>query len=266
MPVFNGALYLKACIDSVLNQTYSDFELIIVDNQSTDDTVAIIKSYSDSRIKFFQNDSNIGLIPNWNMAISKASGTYIKLLPADDIIYPTCLEKQVAVLDRDIQHKIAMVCAKKHVINEKGKVILSRGFASRELEVSGFEAISKNMRSGGNIIGEGGTVLFRKSLFDQVGPFNSPLFYVLDIDQWYKLLLHGNLYYQPDILGAFRVSASSGSTKARKSQNSDLRTFMKRIYSEKQYKVTWLSYQIGLFKAALSTLAKRLLYKFVIKD
>src|SRR6476660_8884800 len=101
IPVYNGDRFIEAAIESVLDQTFKDFEIIIVDNQSTDNTVSLIKKYTDPRIKFFQNDSNIGLIPNWNMAMSKASGEYIKILPADDLIYPQCLEWQVAILNND---------------------------------------------------------------------------------------------------------------------------------------------------------------------
>lgn len=265
IPVFNGAEYLKECLDSVLAQTFRDFEIIIVDNQSTDATVSIINSYTDARIKFFQNATNIGMIPNWNVALSKASGTYVKILPADDVIYPTLLAEQVSVLENDRHQKIAIVTVKKHVINEKSKVLLSRGFASKQVQVSGIEAVNKNMRSGGNIIGEGGALLFRRDLSTKVGPFDSDLFYVLDLDQWYKLLLHGDLYYINKTLCAFRVSAGSGSTQARRSQNADLQRFLFKIYNKKEYKVTNLNYRIGLFNAALSTLAKRLLYKFVIK-
>jgi glycosyltransferase involved in cell wall biosynthesis len=266
IPVFNGDQFIEAAVDSVLGQTYKDFELIIVDNQSTDNTVQLIRKYTDPRIRFFQNDTNIGLIPNWNMAMSKASGEYIKILPADDILYPDCLALQVAVMDKDTGKRISMVCGGKNVIDQKGRVLLSRRFARRQVEVPGTYAINKNMRSGGNIIGEGGSVLFRREILLKTGPFDSPLFYVLDIDQWYKILLHGNLYALPQIVSAFRVSAASESTKKKDTQNQDLRLFMKKIYADPAYKVSWLSYRIGLMNAALSTIAKKLLYRFHVKD
>lgn len=265
IPVYNGADYIRECIDSVLAQSYTNFEVVIVDNQSTDTTVEIIKSYTDSRIKFFQNESNIGMIPNWNMVLTKAQGEYVKILPADDVIYPSILEKEVGILEQDKQKKIAVVTVKKHIIDEKSKVLLSRGFASRTLQISGTAAINKNVRSGGNIIGEGGSLLFRRELIHKVGPFNSELFYVLDLDQWYKLLLHGDLYYINETLCAFRVSASSGSTQAQTKQNDDLRRFNRLVYSKKEYKVSYYSYLVGLITAALLTVAKKILYKFIIK-
>ena len=73
IPVYNGAAFIKETIDSVLNQNFKDFEIVIVDNQSTDNTISIVKSYSDPRIKLFINETNIGMIPNWNKAMEHAT-------------------------------------------------------------------------------------------------------------------------------------------------------------------------------------------------
>jgi glycosyltransferase involved in cell wall biosynthesis len=110
IPVYNGEDYLSETIKSVLNQSFQDFEIVIVDNQSTDKTVNIIQSFNDSRIVFFQNETNIGLIGNWNMVMKKARGKYIKILPADDLIYPDCLKLQVEVFEKDTAKKISLVC------------------------------------------------------------------------------------------------------------------------------------------------------------
>ncbi|MES2568258.1 MAG: glycosyltransferase [Bacteroidota bacterium] len=265
IPVFNGEKYIEEAINSVLNQTFKDFELIIVDNKSTDSTVSIIKKYTDQRITLIQNDSNIGLIPNWNKSMEHAKGEYIKILPADDYIYPDCLQLQYAVLEQDIDHKISMVCGRRNIINDTGKVLFNRGFCKYRLEISGFEAINKNVRSGGNIIGEGGAILFRKEILNKTGLFNSDIFYVLDLDLWYKILLHGRLFTLPNIVSAFRVSSGSASVLVVKKQREDLSNFIKKIYLNKEYKVTWLNCRIGLLKSSILTLAKKMLYKYIIK-
>jgi len=89
--VYNREKHLAACINSVLACSYQDWELIIVDDVSTDASVAIAKSYEqkDARIKVYVNDKNLGDYPNRNKAASYAKGKYIKYLDADDIIYPT---------------------------------------------------------------------------------------------------------------------------------------------------------------------------------
>jgi glycosyltransferase involved in cell wall biosynthesis len=265
IPVYNGESFIEEAIDSVIKQSFNDFELIIIDNNSTDQTVGLITKYSDPRIKLIQNETNIGLIPNWNKAIDSSKGKYIKILPADDFIYPNCLQLQCDILDKDIEHKISMVCARRNIIDDSGKIILNRGFSRHEISVHGTDAINKNVRSGGNIIGEGGAIMFRKEIIKKTGYFNSDIFYVLDLDLWYKILLHGNLYVLPQILSAFRVSGSSASVKVVKKQRDDVSNFIKKIYINKEYKVSWLNYKLGLFKAFALTEAKKILYKYLIK-
>jgi glycosyltransferase involved in cell wall biosynthesis len=265
IPVYNGADFIKEALDSVLRQDFQDFEVIVVDNQSTDNTVSIIRSYQDPKIKLFINDSNIGMVPNWNRSMELASGIYIKVLPADDFIYPGCLKKQVEILEKDKEKKISLVSGRRNIINEKGKVILNRGFSRNSKLVSGFDAINKNVRSGGNIIGEGGAVMFRKELLIKTGVFRSDIFYVLDIDLWYRMLLHGSLYTLPDTVSSFRVSRRSESVHVVDKQRKDLSDFINKIYLNKEYQLSWLSYKIGLIKSFLLTKAKKLLYRFVVK-
>lgn len=265
IPVYNGAEFIKETIDSVLSQSFKDFEIVVVDNQSTDTTISIVKSYSDPRIKLFVNDTNIGMIPNWNKAMEHATGKYIKILPADDFIYPGCLEKQVKILEADTNEKIAMVGGRRNIIDDNGKILFNRGFSKSECEVSGFAAINKNARSGGNIIGEGGAIMFRKSILAKTGNFNSDIFYVLDLDLWYKILLHGNYHALPDVVSAFRVSKGSASVNVVKKQREDVSKFINKIYLNKEYQLSWLSCKIGLFKAFALTEAKKILYKYVLK-
>lgn len=99
MPVYNGAAYLKETIDSILNQTFTDFEFIIVDDCSTDNSVDIIKSYKDDRIVFVQNKCNIGISATRNYLMDLAVGEYYALTDNDDISLPTRFEKQVKYLD-----------------------------------------------------------------------------------------------------------------------------------------------------------------------
>ena len=99
MPAFNAEKYITSSIQSVLNQTYSNFELIIYDDGSRDNTRAIIQSFSDPRIKTILADQNQGLIVARNLIAQQAQGKYIALLDCDDIAEPTRLEEQVAYLE-----------------------------------------------------------------------------------------------------------------------------------------------------------------------
>jgi glycosyltransferase involved in cell wall biosynthesis len=102
-PVFNGAVYLRACIESVLRQTYQDWEYIIIDNCSTDGTPEIIREYAnqDPRIRVVTNRSFVGIIENHNIAFAQVNpkADYCKMVQADDWIYPSCVEKFVRFCD-----------------------------------------------------------------------------------------------------------------------------------------------------------------------
>jgi glycosyltransferase involved in cell wall biosynthesis len=99
MSVYNGQGFLRPAIQSILSQTFTDFEFLIIDDGSTDATVEIVRSFPDRRIKLFLNGSNIGLISSLNQGLSLATGEYIARMDADDISLSTRLERQVAFMD-----------------------------------------------------------------------------------------------------------------------------------------------------------------------
>lgn len=99
MPAYNASLYIREAIDSILSQTFSDFEFLIIDDGSTDNTVDIVKSYNDTRIKLLQNGQNKGLVYTLNKGLDIAQGKYIARMDADDISKPDRLEKQFAYLE-----------------------------------------------------------------------------------------------------------------------------------------------------------------------
>lgn len=101
MPVYNGEKYLKEAIDSYLCQTHSAFELIIIDDKSTDKSMEIIHSYDDSRMRVFQNENNKGKSYSLNFSFEIANGKYILLADQDDIAQPDRLEKQISFMEQN---------------------------------------------------------------------------------------------------------------------------------------------------------------------
>ena len=99
MKVYNGEQYLCQAIDSILNQTFRDFELLIIDDGSTDHSVEKIRNYEDQRIRFLQNERNMGLCITQNKVIGEARGEYIAVMDCDDISYPERFQKQVDIVD-----------------------------------------------------------------------------------------------------------------------------------------------------------------------
>ena len=102
LPVYNGQHYLRQAIESIVNQTYRNFEVIICDNASTDDTPAICAEYAarEPRIRYHRQPQNIGATANFNRTFELASGPYFKWAAHDDVLEPTYLEKCVAVLEQ----------------------------------------------------------------------------------------------------------------------------------------------------------------------
>lgn len=103
MPVYNGASYLGPAIESILGQTYHDFEFILINDGSIDNSVEIIQSYSDPRIRLLHNKKNAGLAAVRNRGIDEAQGEFIAWLDCDDISLPTRLEKQVLFFEANPQ-------------------------------------------------------------------------------------------------------------------------------------------------------------------
>jgi glycosyltransferase involved in cell wall biosynthesis len=99
MPVYNGEKYLREAIESILNQTFTDFEFLIINDGSTDKSKEIILSYNDPRIRFVENENNIMLIESLNIGIQLAKGKYVARMDCDDISLPERLEKQVEFME-----------------------------------------------------------------------------------------------------------------------------------------------------------------------
>jgi glycosyltransferase involved in cell wall biosynthesis len=123
LPVYNGERFLRETLDSLLAQTYSDFELIISDNASTDGTEEICSAYvaKDQRVHYFRNATNIGVDPNFNRAFELSTGDYFKWASADDLCKPEHLARCLAVLDND--DTIVLASTKTRFIDESGKIL-----------------------------------------------------------------------------------------------------------------------------------------------
>ncbi len=118
MPVYNGEKYLGCAIESVLNQTYKDFELIIIDDGSIDGSANIVSQYADPRITLIQNESNFGTAVTRNVGLANANGKYVALLDCDDIASPDRLSVQIDFLEN--HREIVMIGSRVAIIDEDG--------------------------------------------------------------------------------------------------------------------------------------------------
>jgi len=124
MPVHNGAKYVAQAIESILGQTYSDLELVISDNASTDETETLCRRYqaSDPRVRYYRNEQNVGASPNFGRVLELARGELFRWAAADDLLEPTCIERCVEALDGDPSAVLSHTDVR--IIDEAGEVIL----------------------------------------------------------------------------------------------------------------------------------------------
>ncbi|QXE20237.1 glycosyltransferase [Clostridium sp. 001] len=192
IPVYNGEKYIKYTIDSVINQTYKNLEIIICDNCSTDDTVKIVESYNDKRIKLYNNESNIGYTNNVNKCAELSNGKYIKYVYADDTIDKNCIQEMVTVMEKNPDVTLCGVnfCH----INEKNEVI-SEPILHMNSEKYPSKVFFKALVINGNIVGCPSNVMIRKKSFKSIGLFSQEFKYVGDYNVWIKLCKLGNYYF-----------------------------------------------------------------------
>ena len=120
IPVYNGERYLKEALNSVIEQTYKNLEIVIINDGSVDQTESIIHDFSDSRIKYFKNVSNLGLIKTLNLGLGLCTGEFVARFDADDVMHPERIEKQVSYLKENAD--VAVVGSHWRYINENGDV------------------------------------------------------------------------------------------------------------------------------------------------
>jgi glycosyltransferase involved in cell wall biosynthesis len=206
VPTYNYAHFIGEAIESALNQTYSDFELIIVDDQSTDNTDQVVAGYlSDPRVRYFKNEKNLGLAANFNECLKYVRGLYIKYLLADDLFHPSLLEKMVPIMERF--PNVSLVTSRRDMFGTKTK---SSEPPLLHLQEGKKVIYSSLKEKAGNWIGEPTTVMFRKSDL-YVGKFNTGYTCLVDWEMWLRLLTVGDCYIIPETLSYFRVHGNQAS-------------------------------------------------------
>jgi len=232
IPTYNYADYLDETIQSVLDQTFSDFELIIVDNNSTDHTQEVVKRYlSDPRISFYKNEKNLGLVGNWNRCIEYARGEFIKFLCADDKFHPRLLEKFIPIME--LYPTVSLVTSYRQTFGFYTKILKPSFEGMQKGEKVIYECLIEGK---GNCIGEPTTVMFRKSGL-KVGKFDPNYISIVDLNMWLRLLAIGDCYIIPEVLSYFRLHEEQV-THARQAKNVlEEYRFYKSITTKNAYQV-----------------------------
>jgi len=204
IPAYNHEKFVQECIQSVLNQTFQDFEIIITDDASTDRTVGIIQQFDDPRIKLFRHLENKGASIASNNCIIHSSGKYIAMLSSDDIWHPEKLEIQVEYLEK--HPEIGAVFGKVEWVNETGQPILYYSFPYKNVfEVdnrSRFEWL-RYFFYRGNCLCHPCSLIRREHYFD-VGLLDPSFASLPDFDLWVRFCLKYNIHVLDQPLVYFR--------------------------------------------------------------
>ena len=207
IPVFNGVNFIKESIDSVLNQTIKNFELIIVDNCSADSTIEIVEAYNDPRIKLFRNEKNLGLFGNWNKCIEVSNGVYIVILPHDDLIESTMIEKLSTKLSENKECGLAY--SSYYQVNpksEKINFVLTQPEDKIMNDIEAFEMFIHTCPIQ--------CCMVKKEVYENIGLFTLDLPFTGDVNMWCRIALAGyKVVYLKEPQNSIRIHEHQTTTR-----------------------------------------------------
>lgn len=226
LPSYNGEKYLAQSIESILDQTYPYWELIIVNDCSTDNTPKIAEEYAqkDKRIRVTHNKQNAKLPKSLNIGFSQAKGEYYTWTSDDNYYKPAALETLINFLEK--HQDIDLVAMDMDVISEQGDLlhIFSHAFE--------YKRNTPSLLLNSNI---GAAFMYKKSIADRVGEYDTELFCAEDFDYWCRIALTGKIAYTDDNIYVYRNNRQS-LTATQKEQVNEKKRYIKKHYSEAFFK------------------------------
>ncbi len=250
IPVYNGEKYIKQTIKSVLNQTFQNFEIIIIDDGSTDNSRKEIQSLDDLRIHYFyQSNKGCPAIPK-NRGIRKAKGKYIAFLDQDDLFLPKKIENQLELIEKTGQKIDAVIC-NCFVYDEMNKQIIGKNWAKNFRIIPG--KISQRLIKG-NFIVTSSEALIRKSFFKKNGFLDERLKIADDYDLWLRLAKDSHIKFISKPLVKWRYRPGSLSSDSPKLVNDLVYLYKKILFckdlTKKERKIAQKNYEIYLIRKA----------------
>ncbi|SCQ45000.1 Glycosyl transferase, group 2 [Propionibacterium freudenreichii] len=268
IPAFNNADYLEETLRSALTQDYDDYEVVVADHSSTDDTADVIHHFAgDPRLRVLDpTPAGGGAKRNWDRVSQAAHGELIKLLPGDDLIKPDMLSAQVAVFDR--YPSVTLCTTRRDLLNDAGKVIMRGRGVPRKLQGLhiGASAVRATVRAGSNLFGEPGCVMLRKAALEAIDWWDGTNSYVIDERSYCRALLadaaigRGDFYGIPRSLGSFRVSGTQWSVRLATSQAEQVTAFHTDMAKTHPEIISQADLIEGNLRARAMAHARRLVY------
>jgi glycosyltransferase involved in cell wall biosynthesis len=260
VPSYNNADYLAETMDSILAQTYDDFEVVVADHSSTDGTMDIARRYeADPRVRLLTTEAGGGAKRNWDRVSQEARGELIKLVCGDDLIAPTALARQVSAFD---EHPSAvLVASQRTLVDAAGRTLISaRGLGGLNGLVGGREAARTAVLAGSNIFGEPACVMVRRDALEKIGWWDNTHPYLIDQASFIEVSLQGDVVAIPGSLASFRINAGQWSVRLAREQAQQAAGFHEKLRSENPDLLSANDVRIGNFKALLTSFMRRAVY------
>ncbi len=231
VPTYRYGELIGRCVESVLGQTFADFELIIVDDASEDETAEVVSQYPDARLRFYQNEARLGMVGNWNKALQMGKGRYLAMLHGDDYHFPEFLTKAVAALEAN--PAAGFVFSAYHNVDNSGEFIeevhpwqnsglIPRADAFRRMLI--FNPVRCP------------TVLVRREVYEKLGWFDPNLIFVIDWEMWLRILREYDVIYLDEVLAAYRLHPASTTNRLAKQSGAfsqDERRMLQKLFGGK---------------------------------
>lgn len=259
LPVYNGARFLRPAVQSVLDQTYPHFELLVFDDTSSDGSWEILQEFQDPRVVLNRNAHNLGPEANWNQALFAARGRYVKLFHQDDLLAPECLERQVRALEAHPEAVLAF--GKRRIITPDGRRLMTRSGPWPEGLVAPASVVRRCVLAGTNLIGEPSAVLFRTAVGQRIGGFDGSIPYLIDLDFWLRLMESAPAWNISEPLTSFRVSPNQWSAALHRRQYQAFDQFVAKVLAAKPDAVSRLDRKRGRIAAKLNAFSRGWIYR-----
>jgi glycosyltransferase involved in cell wall biosynthesis len=261
VPTFNSEKYLRQCLDSVLDQTFEDWQCVISDDASTDRSVEIANEYQakDLRFKVITYSQNVGAANNWNRAKEDNKSFATKILCADDYLYPEALSKQFNVLK---ESGTAIVFSEREIVFPGGKKIHPK-LPIYSPNILWTDAFKYYIKSGRNIFGEPVTALFKTDIFIKSEGFQKEFEYSLDTSGYLAISRGKEVTFDNSIVGAFRVSKDQWSHRLKGDQYSHIFEFINHLVNKEGIRVTSTELFLGKLKVMVANLIRVTLYRMM---
>jgi len=260
IPAYNNADYIAATMDSILEQDFTDFELVVADHSSTDSTLEVLEPYRcDPRVRIISTPAGGGAPANWRRVSEQATGELLKLVCGDDVLYPGALTAQVAAFDE--HPKSVLVASRRDILDARGVPLISaRGLDGLLGVVDGRTAVRATIRGGTNLFGEPACVMVRRSDLEAAGGWNGDDPYLIDEATYAAVLFRGPMVGLAGPHAGFRVNDGQWSVALAAAQSAQVRSFHRRTADAQPGLLRRSDLVIGNVRASVLAIARRAVY------